>query len=287
MAERTGLGLRNIYKRRERLSADGFSLPAPGVNQGMLPSKWTYPREIHVNIESGTVLVGNDAHIWPETHCPIPPIRKVFAQIGKSLKVDYTILNGDLVDGTRISRWPRLRGQNTPKFLEELQAAQRFCLTLSGHRIFVLGNHDTRLDSYLSNRAEEVEDMLPSLRDYLEGWDIGYSVVINDDVEVRHNFRGGIHTGYNNTLQAGRTMITGHTHQLQIRSWSDRRGIRWGVEGGMLADPNGPQFEWQLGMPNRWQAGFIVLTFAEGRLLPPEKAEVLDGKVVFRGKRYG
>ena len=286
--QRTGLSLRSIYRRRERLTASGFSLPGPGTNQGaFFGSKWTYPREIHLQVEDGQVLVGGDAHIWPESHCPAPPIRTAFAEIGKAMKVSHTVINGDLVDGTRLSRFPKLRNQNAPKFAEELAAAQAFVRTLSGKGVFVMGNHDARLDSYLMNRAEDVEDMAPSLRDYLPKWDIGYSLVINDDVEIRHNWRGGLHAAYNNTLHAGRTIITGHTHQLQIRSWSDRRGTRWGVEGGMLAEPNGPQFEYGLGMPNRWQGGFILLTFADGRLLPPEKAEMLDGRVVFRGKRYG
>ena len=286
MNERTGMTVRGIYKRRAALTTGGADLPGPGTNGGILQAQWTYPREINVRIDDGLVLIGSDIHIWPESHCPVPPIRKAFAHLGKELKVAYTVLNGDLVDATRLSRFPKLRRQNAPKFAEELAAAQDFVRTLSGHGVFVMGNHDARLDSYLMNRAEDVEDRAPSLRDYLPKWDICYSLVVNDDVEIRHNWRGGLHAAYNNTLHAGRTIITGHTHQLQIRSWSDRRGTRWGVEGGMLADPHGPQFEYGLGLPNRWQTGFIVLTFADGRLLPPEKAEMLDGKVIFRGRKY-
>ena len=78
--------------------------------------------------------------------------------------------------------------------------------------------------------------------------------------------------------------MTGHTHQLQLTAMRDRRGTRWGVETGTMADPKGPQFEYAEGQPSRAHMGFVVLTFDEdSEMMPPELCEMVRGRPVFRG----
>ena len=64
-------------------------------------------------------------------------------------------------------------------------------------------------------------------------------------------------------------------------------GTIYGVDTGMLADPWGPQFFYLEQGPRNWRAGFAVLTFNNGILMPPELCQVVaENKVFFRGKLY-
>lgn len=275
---------RNVYMRRAHLQAQGVELPTISANPAYLRTKWTYPREICPRIEGGSVLIGSDLHVWPGE---APPIWHAFVAVAREIEPTAIILNGDIIDGTRISRHPRLRNQGAPRVKHEIEAAQKWLgmLPACSGRFWTLGNHDQRVDGYLANQAPEMDDFAGDLKDRFSDWTFSYSVVINDSVEVRHNFRAGIHAGYNNAMHSGRTMVTGHTHQLECKAIVDRNGTRYGIECGMLNDPHAPVFEYTQGSPTRWRAGFIVLTFDKrGGLLPPEIAEWRDGACWFRGK---
>ena len=146
-------------------------------------------------------------------------------------------------------------------------------------------NHDIRVNNYLANQANELEDYVGRLEDRFPDWTFCYATMINE-VEIRHRFRGGIHTAWNNALHSGVTMVTGHTHQLQMTAVRNRHGSHWGVEGGMLADPASKQFEYAEGAPSRAQEGFVVLSFDEdGHVMPPEFCEMVRGYPVFRGQK--
>ena len=103
---------------------------------------------------------------------------------------------------------------------------------------------------------------------------------------IKHRYKGGIHATHNNTLWAGKTVVTGHLHSLKVTPFSDYNGIRWGVDTGTLADPYGPQFEnYTEQNPANWRSGFVVLTFKDGTLLDPEIVRVVgERKVSFRGE---
>jgi hypothetical protein len=69
--------------------------------------------------------------------------------------------------------------------------------------------------------------------------------------------------------------------------WTDLTGTRYGVDTGSLANVWGDQFLYTEDSTRNHRSGFAVLTFYEGKLLPPELCEVLDedeGLVVFRGE---
>lgn len=283
MAEATGLTERGIYDRRNRLRGLGHSIETVPLNNGYLAPKWTYPAEIAMDVRGGSVLIGSDLHAWPGEP---PAIWRAFVKVAEAIRPTAIILNGDGVDGTRISRHPRLRNQNAPKITEEVDACRDWLSMLppAQHKLWPLGNHDIRVDSYLANMAPEMDDWAGGLTDRFPDWSFCYAALINESVEVRHNFRGGIHAAWNNALHTGLNVISGHTHQLDMKSMVDRRGRRWGVEVGMLNDPNAAQFEYSLGMVRRWTPGFVLLTFDhDGLLYPPELCEWVHGKAIFRG----
>jgi hypothetical protein len=51
-----------------------------------------------------------------------------------------------------------------------------------------------------------------------------------------------------------------------------------------MADVGGPQFTYVEAGPLNWASGFAVLTFRDGRLLPPELVVVDGGTAWFRGE---
>jgi len=69
-----------------------------------------------------------------------------------------------------------------------------------------------------------------------------------------------------------------------VTPWADYRGRRYGVDTGTMADVGGPQFTYVEAGPLNWASGFAVLTFRDGRLLPPELVVVDGGTAWFRGE---
>lgn len=246
-------------------------------------SRWTYSRLVHMEAPATRWIIGSDLHVWSGEPTLI---FKAFIKVAKSLKVDGIILNGDIIDGARISRHPSIRGSKAPKIEVEIETAKKWLKMLPNakHKLWTIGNHDIRIDNYIAQNASEMDGYILSLADHFKDWTFSYAFEING-TEVRHRFRAGIHAGWNNALHSGVNMITGHTHQLQVTAMRDRNGSRWGIETGMMADPFGPQFEYSEGSPSRSQQGFVVVSFSdEGKMLPPELCEMVGGRPVFRGE---
>ena len=145
-----------------------------------------------------------------------------------------------------------------------------------------MGNHDIRIDNYIASNANELDGYIMSLAEHFPDWDIAWAFEING-TEIRHRFRSGIHSGYNSSVNAGISTVTGHTHALECKPYHDLRGRRYGVQTGTVSDLDGPQFEYQGGRPSQACSGFAVLTYREGVLLQPELCQVVDGKAYFRG----
>lgn len=246
--------------------------------------KWLYPQMLSGESKGGCVLIGGDAHIWPDSETVT---MKAFVKVAKMIKPDTIILNGDIIDGARVSRHQATLGSAAPKVSEEIDAAKKWMdqLPKCKRRIFTVGNHDIRVDNYLANQASELDDYIGRLSDRFPMWEFCYAYIINDNVEVRHRFRGGIHAAYNNALNTAWTTVTNHSHAQQVTAIRNRRGSHWGIETGMLGDPTHKCFQYGEGQLSRAHEGFVVLTFdEEGTLLPPEFCQSVNGRPVFRGQ---
>jgi len=255
------------------------------VNRHFIRDKngWTY-QDHHIPTEEiKTVLIGGDAHIWPGE----PSLMwKAFCKVAKKYKPDAIVLNGDIIDGARVSRHGRFLGSRAPKIMDEIEAVYEHLKMLpkAKTRIWTVGNHDIRVDNYLANQAPELEDYLGSFVDRFPEWKFCYAATINN-VEIRHRFRGGIHAAWNNALHSGVTMVTSHSHQLQMTAIRNRNGSHYGIEAGMLGDPNSPAFEYSEAAPSRACPGFVFLSFDEdGNIMPPELCEMIRGRPAFRGQ---
>lgn len=239
-----------------------------------------YRARLQWKIEDGVVLVGSDAHYWPGY---ISAAHRGFLALIKKLKPSAIILNGDMLDGPSISRWPRIGWEHRPSVRQELEVVKERldeieALAPNTRKAWTLGNHDSRYELRLANEVPEYEGVKGlTLKEHFPAWLPAWSVWINNEVVVKHRYKGGIHATRNNTLNAGKTIITGHLHSLKVTPFSDYAGTRFGIDCGTMADVYGPQFEGYLeDSPRDWRSGFVVLTFRDGRLCWPEIVPVLD-----------
>jgi len=301
------LTIRSTYSRRRSVEAKhGIALPSEekilGNSLQALASRKAdelavervkkYVPEMHHKIRDGVVMIASDCHYWPGV---VTVAHQAFCKLGKKLKPKMVILNGDILDGARISRHARIMWEKQPELKDEIHAVQDRCAEIEravqgAKLIRTIGNHDARFENYLSSRVGEFEEMTGmTLLDYLPRWEAGWAVHLNANTEgwvaIRHRpISGGIHSAYNSTLKSGVHYVHGHLHKLQVTPWGDYRGRRYGVDTGTMAEPGGPQFNYTEAGPVNWASGFVVLTFKDGRLLPPELCEVIYDKAWFRGE---
>jgi hypothetical protein len=243
-------------------------------------------------IRNGSIVIGSDAHYSPKL---ITTAHKAFCNViaEHAGDVKAVVLNGDLLDGARISKHARIGWQKTYSVKDELEAVRERLSDIEGAArgmklLRTIGNHDIRFDSRLAHAAPEYEGIAGfALADHLPAWKDSYRIDVNADTVIIHSVANGMHAAYNNVVKgAGYHIITGHTHRLQCVQFRGFGKLRYGIETGMLADPEQDEFHYLTGRNANWQSGFAVLTWRDGELLMPEFCSVRDdGKAYFRGQR--
>jgi hypothetical protein len=257
-------------------------------------------------IDEGQIVVASDCHYRPDepastAHTALIALTRRFAEEGTLRAV---ILNGDVADFPKISKHARIMWETQPSVADELTVVQRRMSEIAAiagvetETVLTIGNHDARLSSRLSAVAPEFEGVPGfDLRSHIDpAWALAWQVEINgsgpDSVLVKHRHRSGPGATRANVLAAGRSIVTGHTHQPGITRLSHSSRHLYGVDAGCIAALNSRAFVGYTemaaaaGMAN-WASGFAVLTFAGGALLPPELVLVTDeeaGLVAFRGE---
>lgn len=289
-ARRLGISNRATQSRRANLEAKyGKQIPAPAYNNTNTRFAEEKPGRINLNVQNGVVLVGGDGHYWPGK---ASTAHRAFVKFCKDLKPAAVIMNGDAFDGAGISRHPPIGWENHPTVVEELEAVQTRLseielATFKTRKIWTLGNHDARFETRLATVAREYACVHGfHLKDHFPQWEACWSAWINDDVVVKHRYKGGAHATHNNTSSAGKHMVTNHLHAAKVTPYSDYNGTRYGVDTGCLADPDGAQFlDYSEDNPRNHRSGFAVLTFRDGKLMLPELVLVWDRDTVeFRGE---
>jgi len=289
VSKKLNIDLRAVYNRRRtlenkykiRLVADYKSAPEYYVRD--------YNSRMDVDIDNATIFVASDAHYWPDE---ISVAHKAFVKLVKKHKPEIVVMNGDAVDGSSISRYPKASWATVklPTVKQELEAVADRLYEIekvagNAKLIFTLGNHDMRFESKLANLAPEFEGLHGfSLKDHFPRWLFCMSLMVNKNLMIKHRYHGGIHAAYQNPLKSGVSMVTGHLHRLQASIVSDYNGNRWGVDTGTLSDVDGDHMSYGEDNPKNHCSGFAVLTIANGRLIQPEFCAVLDGVAYFRGQ---
>ena len=294
LANHLQINVRNIQIRRKRIeSKRGIKLVATAKNSP--DAKIFYPANgvrATAEIDSGVVLVASDCHYWPDL---ISTAHRAFVKLVKELKPTICVINGDAFDGASISRHPAGgTWQSLPSVKQELEACQdrleEIQKAATGAQLhFCWGNHDLRFNARLQQQVGDTFKgvMGMSLQEHFPLWRFSMSLMINDHTMIKHRYHNGIHAIYNNILKSGSSMVTGHLHSLKCTPFTDYRGTRYGVDTGTLSPVDADAFTYSEDSPKNHRSGFAVLTFHEGKLMPPELCEVVseeEGLVYFRGQ---
>lgn len=240
------------------------------------------PQRIAIDVPDGYVFIGSDAHYWPGR---ISVAHRAFVKLAKKLKPEAIIMNGDMLDGAGISRHPPIGWEDMPTLIDEINTVKARLGEIeraSNAALFwPLGNHDARFETNLAAKAPEYAHVHGvHLQDHFPAWAPCYSVWINDEVVVKHRFKGGVHATHNNAVASGKSMVTGHLHSAKVTPYSDYNGTRYGVDAGTMADPDGPQFLYTEDNPRNHRQAFCILRFIGGRLMMPELVLAVDENTV-------
>lgn len=296
VASALGVALRNVCARRKRIESKyGIVLPVldhrPAYNQPEIKHK----ARLFCELQDGVIIIGSDAHIWPGDQTTA---MRGFIKLIRELKPQQVHLNGDVFDGAKISRHPKIGFlENAPAVHQEIDACKEALSQIESAAgkaklVWEFGNHDLRYEAFLAAHAPEYEGIEGMhLKDHFPRWEPCWSCHVNPDssghLVVKHRMKGGKYDVANNIMNAHVHMVTGHTHALKWWPMSSYRSITlYGVNTGTLAAPYGEQFvHYTEDNPVDWRAGFAVLTYWKGRLLQPELAEVIGpNQINFRGQ---
>lgn len=288
-----GMTERRVYERRVAYEAKtGAMLPSAKTSISGRTKEYVSKigHRIELSIKDGIVVVFGDAHYWPGDDSVAHRALIKFITDYQPMTV---ICNGDAFDGAKISRHPPTGWARMPDVADELAFCKEKMGEIEGacppkaKLCWDAGNHDTRFSARMASVAPEyVRVFGTDLPDHFPAWNFAWSTFINDDVVVKHRFKGGTHATWNNTLSGGRTVVTNHLHRLQVTPLTDYNGRRYGVDCGTLSDfgPEESKFTYGEDNPFNWGSGFAVLTFERGKLLPPELVIVQDKIPYYRGK---
>lgn len=282
---------RKVHERRREVEQQrGMVINSP-TRGGHVQQLDQHPAVVQLGIQDGHILVGSDSHYWPGI---VPTAHNAFLEFCREFNPKVVIKNGDEADFPSISRHAPIAWESRPSVKSEITNLKAMLgeiekVAPKARRIWTLGNHDARFETRLATQAPEYAEVEGvHLKDHFPKWEPCWATFINSDVVVKHRFKSGMHAPQNNTLWAGRTIVTGHLHSQKIQPITDLNGTRWGVDAGTMADPYGPQFYNYTEMnPVNWRSGFCLLTLLNGRLLMPELVWASGpGEIQFRGKVF-
>ena len=289
LSDRLGVAERNVYRRRDGIQKRlGIEISTPNFHRKLKKRK-EYPHRVDLQVQDGNVIVASDAHYWPG---PPSCAHRALVHFCKELKPQAVILNGDVIDAPQISRHAPIGWEKRPQLAEEIENAKERLheienATFKAEKVWTLGNHDARFETRLASVAPEYAKIHGvHLNDHFPNWRSAWAAWINDDVVIKHRFKSGIHAPHNNTVWAGKTIITGHLHSAKVMPFDDYKGTRYGVDGGCIADTDAKAFvDYTEDNPKNWRSAFVILTFIAGQLLQPELVLKWDEEhVQFRGK---
>lgn len=291
LATKYGLTDRTVYARRRRVEErEGIKISTPRYG-GDVKQLDQHPAAIQLGLQEGHILVGSDSHYWPGI---VTTAHRAFVEFAREYQPKVIIKNGDETDFPTLSRFAPIGWESRPKVSDEVDAVKAMLSEIEkvspkSRRIWPCGNHDGRFETRLATVAPEYAKIHGvHLKDHFPNWEPCWAAFVNNDTVIKHRIKGGIHATRNNTLAAGRSVVTGHLHSLKVSPISDYNGTRWGVDCGTMAEPYGPQFyNYTELSPLDWRSGFVLLTFSKGRLLWPEQIWVSGPDTVqFRGKEW-
>ena len=236
--------------------------------------------DIDINVDKANIVVLSDIHI------PFHDTKAVKCALDfvKNEHPDIVVLNGDVLDMFMLSRFTKGEGRNP---MEEITMCREFLKDLreassNADIYYVIGNHETRLEHYVLNKAPELASLIEDVFSIIKVADYNIrgcaSLTVNNTFVFKHGTLLGNKSGLSaikemeNSYMSG---CTGHTHRLckYIARKAGRKFI-W-LESGCLCDLN-PEYVVQ---PN-WQQGFATISIKDGKVKHARAIEIENGEIV-------
>lgn len=281
-----GQTIRGVHDRRRRLERRngivllGTNSKSPDSKLGNI--EFEFPDWQTLEIKNGLLVVFSDSHLVPGVKSTA---HRALLKLITELKPAAIIDNGDLLDFASISRHHRIGWDGQLEVRKELEWASE-CLdeikkaSKNSKTLRNMGNHDQRFSGFFSNVQGRM-GRVPgnSLQDHIVGWPVSWAIRVNDDqLEVKHRWKSGIHAPHNNAVWGGISYATGHLHSQKVMPITDLRGDRWGVDVGTLSNIYSPLFRYMEASPRNWRSGFCLFRFVNHKLRQPQLVRVVDEK---------
>lgn len=243
--------------------------------------------DVHVSV------VANDFHFPFEHKAGVAN----WLDLCEDLQPDVTVFNGDVLDCTSISSFPKPPG--TPSLQREIDASRAFLEDWRercpcGEGIFTEGNHEERIIRLVTNnpglydlKALRLPELLGldelniSWADYMDPVQVENLTVIHGDVVRKH----AAYTAKATLLDGGyKHVMVGHVHRFGVYSKNGHAlGRQTAWENGCMCDID--QADYIKGTPN-WTNCFSVV-YQRG--LDLQVVPVMlhkDGSFVFEGRIF-
>jgi predicted phosphodiesterase len=226
--------------------------------------------------------LGEQVLVLADLQVPFHDTRAIEAirQYAADLQPGMIVFLGDILDfPTLTTKFTRSHTEPS-KVLEEIGQARDIILSferLTDKVVFVEGNHEARLTTYVQERAPELEAFMTpgsplNLEKLLDVPKMEYygpygSAFIHKGFVFKHGDSVSKYGAEKELLMEGSSGMSGHLHRFQTHMRTDRGGAHaWYCIGCLchVSGPNQPPAVHKgLNRLQNWQQGFAVIHFAQ------------------------
>lgn len=236
--------------------------------------------QLNETIKDGKLVVCSDIHF------PFQDDSAIDAFLGycREVKPTHIVLNGDIIDCYKLSRFTKGEGRNP---YEEIQICRHFLERLRNENkdskiYYVIGNHCTRLQTYILSKAPELACLIEDIFSIIKVDDFkvrGCSeLIINNDFVITHGKLLGNKAGLSAIKEIEKHYMSGasgHCHKLaHFITRKAGKKFEW-FETGCLCDLN-PEYV----QDPDWMQGFVSISYKNGkrsgRIYEIEKGKILE-----------
>lgn len=232
----------------------------------------------------------------PDCHVPFHdvPAFSLMLRAAKTAGVKNAVLLGDFLDCFSVSSHPKLPTARQD-LAEEIESGNR-CLdlldrTFTGDRIYIEGNHEFRLQRYLTDNAPALFTSL-SLPRLLRLGDRGWRFVrYRDHVKIgrlflTHDVGKAGRNAYRDAMAAFQgNVVIGHTHRFGLEVEGSARGkTHIGASFGWLGSFDALDYAHKIRAKRDWVHGFGIAYLEPGGNVHLTACPIVEGRVMVEGK---
>lgn len=230
------------------------------------------------------MAVNKTVMILPDLHAPDhdEPALAAFLTAVPAINPDELVIIGDFIDCKAPARWSKATAAEYADTLPgELEAGKQVLARIrevhDGAIIFIPGNHESRISTYVHTYAPAVAGLVPSLPHLLdfECYQVAYHpgtyAVAPGTLAIHGKLLSSVlgaagQSAFKERARHGMSIVQGHTHRLGI-GWDYQERPRFWMECGHLYSTAKASY---LEFPSQanWQHGFGVLHVRDEQVYP-------------------